>query len=216
RSTLVCKQIWFCERLSWKPAESLVCDVSRQLNLLHQAASCFSCCDVRDVAVHIFVMLAKLTSTNLGKHSADINSYANIRIKCQCTLVVIGKDQLSVGKIGNICFAVGLLETCFVCNIHCKSDQCLLNLTVSTPHRWLEREVTDQKIGGSNPTSASQVSLSRLGQPGSIPALVLPWGGMAVRYRENATAERFIHIFCFHSFEKSCFLVTTCLVTTYS
>ncbi|KAG5449641.1 hypothetical protein CSKR_104126, partial [Clonorchis sinensis] len=43
RNTLICKQIWFYERLTWNPAESPVCDVSRQLNVLHQAASCFSC-----------------------------------------------------------------------------------------------------------------------------------------------------------------------------
>ncbi|KAG5448562.1 hypothetical protein CSKR_101997 [Clonorchis sinensis] len=30
RSTLICKQIWFCERLNWNPAESLVYDVSRK------------------------------------------------------------------------------------------------------------------------------------------------------------------------------------------
>ncbi|KAG5452037.1 hypothetical protein CSKR_110645 [Clonorchis sinensis] len=50
--------------------------------------------------------------------------------------------------------------------------------------KWLEREFTDRKFRGSNPTSASRLSLSRLGQPGSIPALVLPWGGMAARHRK--------------------------------
>ncbi|KAG5446663.1 hypothetical protein CSKR_112980 [Clonorchis sinensis] len=44
---------------------------------------------------------------------------------------------------------------------------------------WLEHEFTDRKVRGSNPTSASQLPLSRLGQPASIPALVLPSGGMA-------------------------------------
>ncbi|KAG5453153.1 hypothetical protein CSKR_106980 [Clonorchis sinensis] len=34
-------------------------------------------------------------------------------------------------------------------------------------------------------------ALSRLGQPGSIPALVLPSGGMTVRHRKGATAEQF-------------------------
>ncbi|KER33185.1 hypothetical protein T265_00884 [Opisthorchis viverrini] len=38
--------------------------------------------------------------------------------------------------------------------------------------RSLEREFTDQKVHGSSPTSASRLPLSRLGQPGSIPALV--------------------------------------------
>ncbi|KAG5443088.1 hypothetical protein CSKR_113848 [Clonorchis sinensis] len=52
----------------------------------------------------------------------------------------------------------------------------------------LERECTDRKVRGSNP--ASRLPLSRLGQPGSIPALVLPSGGMAARHRKGATAER--------------------------
>ncbi|KER28711.1 hypothetical protein T265_04500 [Opisthorchis viverrini] len=34
--------IWFCERLTWNRAESLVCDVPRRLNVLHQTAPCFS------------------------------------------------------------------------------------------------------------------------------------------------------------------------------
>ncbi|KER29642.1 hypothetical protein T265_13314, partial [Opisthorchis viverrini] len=52
RNTLVCKQIWFCERPTWNIAESLVCDVPRQLNMLHQVATCLSCCDIRDIAIH--------------------------------------------------------------------------------------------------------------------------------------------------------------------
>ncbi|KAG5450978.1 hypothetical protein CSKR_105269 [Clonorchis sinensis] len=54
----------------------------------------------------------------------------------------------------------------------------------------LERERTDRKVRGSNPASASRLPLSRLGQPGSIPAIVLPSGGMAARHRKDATAER--------------------------
>ncbi|KER33389.1 hypothetical protein T265_00708 [Opisthorchis viverrini] len=38
--------------------------------------------------------------------------------------------------------------------------------------KWLEREIADRKVRGSNPPSASRLPLSRLGQPGSIPALV--------------------------------------------
>ncbi|KAG5450431.1 hypothetical protein CSKR_105092 [Clonorchis sinensis] len=56
--------------------------------------------------------------------------------------------------------------------------------------KWLEREFTDRKARSSNPTSASRLPLSRLGQPGSISALVQPSGGMAVRHRMGATAER--------------------------
>ncbi|KAG5453780.1 hypothetical protein CSKR_113836 [Clonorchis sinensis] len=38
--------------------------------------------------------------------------------------------------------------------------------------KWLECEFTDLKVHGSNPTSASRLPLSRLGQLGSIPAHV--------------------------------------------
>ncbi|KAG5449319.1 hypothetical protein CSKR_100596 [Clonorchis sinensis] len=56
--------------------------------------------------------------------------------------------------------------------------------------KWLEREFTDRKVCGSNPTSASRLPLSRLGRPDSIPALVVPSGCMAVRHRKGFTAER--------------------------
>ncbi|KAG5448423.1 hypothetical protein CSKR_109969 [Clonorchis sinensis] len=46
------KAIWFCERLVWNPAESLVCNVSRQLNVLQQTASCFIWYDIRDITIH--------------------------------------------------------------------------------------------------------------------------------------------------------------------
>ncbi|KER34076.1 hypothetical protein T265_12497, partial [Opisthorchis viverrini] len=58
--------------------------------------------------------------------------------------------------------------------------------------KWLEREFSDRKVRGSNPTSATRLPLSRLGQPDSIPALVLPSGGMAARHRKGATAERLL------------------------
>ncbi|KAG5448742.1 hypothetical protein CSKR_100132 [Clonorchis sinensis] len=51
-------------------------------------------------------------------------------------------------------------------------------------------QFTDRKVHGSNPTSASRRPLSRLGQPGSIPALVLPSGGMTARHRKGATTEQ--------------------------
>ncbi|KER20930.1 hypothetical protein T265_15213, partial [Opisthorchis viverrini] len=55
--------------------------------------------------------------------------------------------------------------------------------------KWLEREFTDRKVYGSNPNCASQLPLSTLGQPGSIPILVQPSGGIAVSHRKGATAE---------------------------
>ncbi|KAG5442342.1 hypothetical protein CSKR_109298 [Clonorchis sinensis] len=51
--------------------------------------------------------------------------------------------------------------------------------------KWLEREFTDRKVRGSNPTSASRFPLPRLGQPGSISALVLFSGRMAARHRKS-------------------------------
>ncbi|KER21563.1 hypothetical protein T265_15059, partial [Opisthorchis viverrini] len=51
--------------------------------------------------------------------------------------------------------------------------------------KWLDREFTDRKVRGSNPTSASRLALSRLGQPGGISALVQPTSGMAVRHRKE-------------------------------
>ncbi|KER31968.1 hypothetical protein T265_01900 [Opisthorchis viverrini] len=56
--------------------------------------------------------------------------------------------------------------------------------------KWLEREFTDRKVRDSNPISASRLPLSRLGQPSSIPVLVLPSGSMAARRRKGVTAER--------------------------
>ncbi|KAG5441168.1 hypothetical protein CSKR_102735 [Clonorchis sinensis] len=52
--------------------------------------------------------------------------------------------------------------------------------------KWLEREFTDRKFHGSNPTSASRLPQSRLGQPSSIPALVLPSGGMEARHQKSS------------------------------
>ncbi|KAG5440999.1 hypothetical protein CSKR_114099 [Clonorchis sinensis] len=68
---------------------------------------------------------------------------------------------------------------------------CMLSLFIThyttEGARWpklLEREFTDRRVRGSNPTSASRLPLSRLGQPGSIPALVQPSDGTAVRHRK--------------------------------
>ncbi|KER29746.1 hypothetical protein T265_03658 [Opisthorchis viverrini] len=57
RNTLICKLIWFFERLTWNPA-----DVLRQPNVLHQAASCFSCYDIRDIAIHVYLCNVLLIS----------------------------------------------------------------------------------------------------------------------------------------------------------
>ncbi|KER22016.1 hypothetical protein T265_09808 [Opisthorchis viverrini] len=51
-----------------------------------------------------------------------------------------------------------------------------------------ERGFTDQKFHGSNGTSASRHPLSKLQKPDSIPALVLPSGGMTVTHRKGTTS----------------------------
>ncbi|KER30188.1 hypothetical protein T265_03342 [Opisthorchis viverrini] len=53
--------------------------------------------------------------------------------------------------------------------------------------QWLERLSTNRKIRCSNPTSTSRLLLSRFEQPGSIPAFVLPSGGMHVDPRFQVT-----------------------------
>ncbi|KER26547.1 hypothetical protein T265_13982, partial [Opisthorchis viverrini] len=50
-------------------------------------------------------------------------------------------------------------------------------------------QVVRPKVCGTNPTSASRLPLSRLGQPSSIPALMQPSGGMAAMHRKGVTAE---------------------------
>ncbi|KER26813.1 LOW QUALITY PROTEIN: hypothetical protein T265_13930 [Opisthorchis viverrini] len=97
------------DKLTWNSAESLGFDVSGQLNVLHQAASCFTQYDIRDIAIQLY--------------------------------------------LGN--------------GARCP--------------KWLEREFTDRNIRGSNPTSAPRLPLSRPGQPGSIPTLLQPSGGMTAR-----------------------------------
>ncbi|KAG5453198.1 hypothetical protein CSKR_112760 [Clonorchis sinensis] len=55
----------------------------------------------------------------------------------------------------------------------------------------LRCQLTDRKVHDLNQTSASRLLLPRLGQPGSIPALVPPSVCMADRHRKGATAERY-------------------------
>ncbi|KAG5451119.1 hypothetical protein CSKR_106637 [Clonorchis sinensis] len=69
--------------------------------------------------------------------------------------------------------------------------QCLMHRAVGgemTP--WLEGKFTDRKVRGSNPTSASRLPLSRLGQPDSILAPVLLLDGIAAGHRMGVTTEQ--------------------------
>ncbi|KER25881.1 hypothetical protein T265_14115, partial [Opisthorchis viverrini] len=55
---------------------------------------------------------------------------------------------------------------------------------------WKNLCVPEQTISNTFKMHVSISILAVLGQPGSIPALVLPSGGMAARHRKCATAER--------------------------
>ncbi|KAG5444361.1 hypothetical protein CSKR_104551 [Clonorchis sinensis] len=54
---------------------------------------------------------------------------------------------------------------------------------------WSANLLTGRSVVRTRPLS--RLPLSRLRQPGGIPALLLPSGSMAVRHRQGATAERF-------------------------
>ncbi|KER23319.1 hypothetical protein T265_08765 [Opisthorchis viverrini] len=74
--------------------------------------------------------------------------------------------------------------------------QCITDTDLDNTWCWmLMLGEMAQVVRGSSPTSATRLPLSRLGQPGSIPALVLPSGGMAARHRKGATAEGFLSFF---------------------
>ncbi|KAG5441014.1 Ras-specific guanine nucleotide-releasing factor 2 [Clonorchis sinensis] len=65
-------------RLTWNPAESPVCDVFRQLNVLHQAASCSSCYDIRDIAIHVYTCIYRRIFSNLMSSTLRIYMYRDI------------------------------------------------------------------------------------------------------------------------------------------
>ncbi|KAG5454358.1 hypothetical protein CSKR_113904 [Clonorchis sinensis] len=98
-------------------------------------------------------------------------------------VATLGKNQffLKMGTIRNFLQLSGTVSL--------KFGVCCVSETGETA-QWLGREFTDRKVRGSNPTSASQLPLSTIGQPGSIQALVLPSGGIAARHRKGVAAER--------------------------
>ncbi|KAG5454558.1 THO complex subunit 3 [Clonorchis sinensis] len=74
-------------------------------------------------------------------------------------------------------FAVGRRRSCF--HLGCRRVRLYSNPVANL--------IYVQKVRGSNPTFASQLPLSSLGQPGSISALMLPSGGMAARHRKGVS-----------------------------
>ncbi|KAG5454527.1 hypothetical protein CSKR_104881 [Clonorchis sinensis] len=65
-------QFRFDEYLTLNPAESPVYDVFKQLNALHQADSCFICCDIRDIAIHQLNVLQQAASRSSCYDLRDI------------------------------------------------------------------------------------------------------------------------------------------------
>ncbi|KER31019.1 hypothetical protein T265_02693 [Opisthorchis viverrini] len=95
-------------------------------------------------------------------------------------------------SLGFSCVGLGNLAvsqpSCFIrmagqlgLKMMCHRFQSILNESVNGP--WFESDLRHS------------TSLSRFGQPGSIPVLVLPSGGMAARHRKGAAAERFLFLF---------------------
>ncbi|KAG5443426.1 Forkhead box protein D3-A [Clonorchis sinensis] len=75
---------FICRGLTWDPAESHVCDFSRQLNVLHQVASCSSWYDIRDIAIHVRQMQTRqwLTAQYSGNNVPMENPTALCITKC--------------------------------------------------------------------------------------------------------------------------------------
>ncbi|KAG5442703.1 hypothetical protein CSKR_108010 [Clonorchis sinensis] len=68
----------------------------------------------------------------------------------------------------------------------------LVTVLGSETVKWLESKFTDRSVRRSNPSAALRLPLSRFGQHGSIPALVLPSSGMclvAVYFKGSMRAE---------------------------
>ncbi|KAG5447920.1 hypothetical protein CSKR_113386 [Clonorchis sinensis] len=103
-------------------------------------------------------------------------------------LLVIPTPDVSSGcSIASKIIQLGCLVNFMVESVFTRHCQCAYRWWL----KWLEREFTDLNVRDSNPITASRLPLSRLGNPGSISALVLPSGGMAARHQKCATAERF-------------------------
>ncbi|KAG5443317.1 hypothetical protein CSKR_107291 [Clonorchis sinensis] len=137
-------------------------NVLLQLNVLHQAASLFGWCEIRNIAIH-------------RTHVAENSSTAHDRFRPSWGSSGRRSPRVSV----NLMFYLNMFY------LKKKGDNQILG------EQWLEREFTDRKFRGSSQTSASRLPLSRLGQLDSISALVLPSGGTAARHRKTARAGRF-------------------------
>ncbi|KER22966.1 LOW QUALITY PROTEIN: hypothetical protein T265_14741 [Opisthorchis viverrini] len=179
--------------LTWNPAESLVYGVLSQLNVLHQAASCFSRYDIWNIAIHVYlcnVLLIRLLRIRrqpttgfalVGAHQAQSPGFRQPYVLLETKLHEISEYTL-ICKLTKEKKQISL-QMSFALVI----DSCILVHSGARWPNWLEREFTDRKVRGSSPTSASRLPLSRLGQTGSIPALVLPSGCMTVRHRKSVT-----------------------------
>ncbi|KAG5447015.1 hypothetical protein CSKR_110206 [Clonorchis sinensis] len=73
--------------------------------------------------------------------------------------------------------------------------RCFYNVCAGELAQWLEHEITDRRVRGSDQTFACRLPLSMIGRPGNIPAVELT-GGVAVRHRNGAAAERLFDNVC--------------------
>ncbi|KER27868.1 hypothetical protein T265_13700, partial [Opisthorchis viverrini] len=67
------------------PGESLFCDVTRQLNVLHKAASCFNCYDIRNTRYMQLNVLHQAASCFSRYDIRDIVIHVHI-----CNALLIG------------------------------------------------------------------------------------------------------------------------------
>ncbi|KER28586.1 hypothetical protein T265_13551, partial [Opisthorchis viverrini] len=111
---------------------------------------------------HLFLIAVIL----FGQNRHPLNWLTSLQSQCH---LVSSNESLSVP--GHVIY--GMLETVITVL------QTIVRHIGTRWPKWLEREFADRKVRGSNPTSVSRLPLSRLGQPGSIPALVQPSAGMA-------------------------------------
>ncbi|KER34120.1 hypothetical protein T265_00008 [Opisthorchis viverrini] len=150
------------KRLTWNPAESLVCEALRQLDVLQPTSSCFSRYDIRDIATPVapFRYLVAMLPEG-GTRAGILPGYPSLN-----------KSSRNA--------EIGLKPRTF----RSKFCQPLLRTSVGKTYinprwtKWLEHRFTDQKFRGSNPTSASRLPLSKFGRPGIVPGL--PTTGFAL------------------------------------
>ncbi|KAG5450071.1 hypothetical protein CSKR_111214 [Clonorchis sinensis] len=168
----------FDRRLTWNPAESLDYDVL-QPKVLHQAPLCFSWYDipVESLAVSVAEILRQPTTgfALLGVHQVGaVSEFQGRHLPAVFTkMMSFGAINGSANKPTTInLFFMGDSTKSLVCDI---VQMNVLHKGHLMFQLWLERDFTDRKIRGSNPTSATRLPLSRLEKTGIFLALRVTW-----------------------------------------